>query len=319
MARLLVRADDLPAGHLRRSSDCPPSCVTPAGGKLFRPTRPPRLTTRPAAEPQATGEQHMGAQLDPLYRLKRPILRMTATWAWSKSETVRRRYAAGTKPTLAPFDAFPDRVLHALRATAASAGLDHDINATVPRSLTIRGLFRRCARPPAGASSRPASCSTTPLRADDRTSRQRSIATVLINEASFEELVNAHTEDAFTWRQIARAARCHGTVALVADLPDQRLHDASLRSRRTDGEPDASRRPPQLGLWAAKRSFVHPIPPKRFGRSIPPHLGGGTILAARWKHRISTDIDVLLPGRNTLIDLLQDNDCNIVNRLGGTP
>ena len=56
-----------------------------------------------------------------------------------------------------------------------------------------------------------------------------------------------------------------------------------------------------------------------FGRSIPPHLGGGTILAARWKHRISTDIDVLLPGRNTLIDLLQDNDRNIINQLGGTP
>ena len=56
-----------------------------------------------------------------------------------------------------------------------------------------------------------------------------------------------------------------------------------------------------------------------FGRSIPPHLGGGTILAARWKHCISTDIDVLLPGRNTLIDLLQDNDRNIVNQLGGNP
>ncbi|MCY4511305.1 MAG: hypothetical protein OXG35_30725 [Acidobacteria bacterium] len=44
-----------------------------------------------------------------------------------------------------------------------------------------------------------------------------------------------------------------------------------------------------------------------FGRNIPPHLGGGAILAVRWKHRISTDVDVLLPGRNTLIDLLQDN------------
>ena len=56
-----------------------------------------------------------------------------------------------------------------------------------------------------------------------------------------------------------------------------------------------------------------------FRSSIPPHLGGGTILAARWKHRISTDIDVLLPGRNTLIDLLQDNDHNIVDQLGATP
>ena len=50
-----------------------------------------------------------------------------------------------------------------------------------------------------------------------------------------------------------------------------------------------------------------------------PYLGGGTILAARSKHRITTDIDVRLPGRNTLIDLLQDNDRNIVNQLGGTP
>ena len=43
---------------------------------------------------------------------------------------------------------------------------------------------------------------------------------------------------------------------------------------------------PAAGLWAAKRSIVHAIPPEMFGRSIPPHLGGGTIL----------------------IDLLQDND-----------
>ena len=76
---------------------------------------------------------------------------------------------------------------------------------------------------------------------------------------------------------------------------------------------------PAASLWAAKRSIVHAIPPEMFGPIIPPHLGGGTILAARWKHRISTDIDVLLPGRNTLIDLLQDNDRNIVNQLGGTP
>ena len=38
-------------------------------------------------------------------------------------------------------------------------------------------------------------------------------------------------------------------------------------------------------------------------------------MAGRWKHRISTDIDVLLPGRNTLIELLQDNDRNIVSQL----
>ena len=76
---------------------------------------------------------------------------------------------------------------------------------------------------------------------------------------------------------------------------------------------------PAAGLWAAKRSIVYAIPPEMFGRSIPPHLGGGTILAARWKHRISTDIDVLLPGRNTLIDLLQDTTATSSTSSAATP
>ena len=82
--------------------------------------------------------------------------------------------------------------------------------------------------------------------------------------------------------------------------------------------PDASRNPrPACGPPSAA-SFTR-YRPRCSARTFPPHLGGGTILAARWKHRVSTDIDVLLPGRNTLIDLLQDNDRNIVDQLGGTP
>ena len=76
---------------------------------------------------------------------------------------------------------------------------------------------------------------------------------------------------------------------------------------------------PAASLWASKRHIVHAIPPETFGSTIQPHIGGGTILAARWRHRLSTDIDVLLPGRNSLIDLLQENDRNIVKQLGGTP
>ena len=34
---------------------------------------------------------------------------------------------------------------------------------------------------------------------------------------------------------------------------------------------------PAAGLWAAKRSIVHAIPPETFRSNIPPHLGGGTI------------------------------------------
>lgn len=76
---------------------------------------------------------------------------------------------------------------------------------------------------------------------------------------------------------------------------------------------------PAASLWASKRHIVHAIPPETFRSTIQPHIGGGTILAARWRHRLSTDIDVLLPGRNSLIDLLQEDDRNIVKQLGGHP
>ena len=76
---------------------------------------------------------------------------------------------------------------------------------------------------------------------------------------------------------------------------------------------------PARQLWAAKREIVHDLPPELFQAAIRPQLGGGTILAARWQHRVSTDIDIVIPGRNTLVELIQDNDDNIVKRLGGTP
>ncbi len=61
------------------------------------------------------------------------------------------------------------------------------------------------------------------------------------------------------------------------------------------------------------------MPPEMFRSNIPRTSAAVRNLAARWKHRISTDIDVFFPGRNTLIDLLQDNDHNIVNQRGGVP
>ena len=132
----------------------------------------------------------------------------TATWAWSKAETERRRHAAATQPTLAPTDAFPDQ--YATADDLVAVRLDSDPDATGPHSQTIRGLLGGAC---AGWRVRPTSVELyDALRADNPTRRQRSIATVLINEASFEELVNAHTEGAFTWRQLARAARRQGAV-----------------------------------------------------------------------------------------------------------
>ena len=40
---------------------------------------------------------------------------------------------------------------------------------------------------------------------ENRSARQRAVVTVLTNEASFDELMNAYIERAFTWRQLARA------------------------------------------------------------------------------------------------------------------
>ena len=107
-------------------------------------------------------------------------LRKTATWAWSKAETERRRHAAATQPTLAPIDAFPDE--YSTADDLAAVRLDADRDATGPRSQTTRGLLGGAC---AGWRVRPTSAELyDALRADNPTSRQRSIATVLINEAS---------------------------------------------------------------------------------------------------------------------------------------
>ena len=116
--------------------------------------------------------------------------RQTATWTSSKAETERRRHAAATQPTLAPIDACPDEYSTADDLAAIRP------DATGPHSQTIRGLLGGAC---AGWRVRPTSVELyNALRADKPTSRQRSMATVLINEASFEELVNAHTEGRFT-------------------------------------------------------------------------------------------------------------------------
>ena len=77
---------------------------------------------------------------------------------------------------------------------------------------------------------------------------------------------------------------------------------------------------PAAEVWAATRDVIHRIGPTGENEPvIPPHLGGGTVLAARWRHRTSTDIDVIFPRRGTLTDLLQDDAKNIGDRLGGNP
>ena len=190
-------------------------------GTVKRPSadrrRPRARKALPADPPAPVDDTTTGSLKQPAENTSAPATllppetadpRKTATWAWSKAETERRRRAAATPPTLAPIDAFPDD--YATADELAVIRPDADPDATGPHSQIIRGLLGGAC---AGWRVRPTSVELYhALRADNPTRRQRSIATVLINEASFEELVNAHTERAFTWRQLARAARRQGAV-----------------------------------------------------------------------------------------------------------
>ena len=49
---------------------------------------------------------------------------------------------------------------------------------------------------------------------------------------------------------------------------------------------------PASGLWNRIRTTVHALGRRRPDERIEPRIGGGTTLAARWRHRASTDIDI---------------------------
>ena len=66
--RLLVRFDDQPAGRRHRQDDRLRICTAPAGGRFFRPTRPPLLTTRPGG-PRTTGAEPWTSGRRPINRV----------------------------------------------------------------------------------------------------------------------------------------------------------------------------------------------------------------------------------------------------------
>lgn len=83
-----------------------------------------------------------------------------------------------------------------------------DPEATGPHSRTVRGIIcGGCCgwpEPPTSEEVHEA------MQAENRSARQRAVVTVLTNEASFDELMNAYIERAFTWRQLARALEEQG-------------------------------------------------------------------------------------------------------------
>ena len=117
-----------------------------------------------------------------------------------------RRRRDDTSPVRLPRpEAFPDDY------TPPSTLLRYRPNAdpaeTGPRSRTIRIVIsRRCC----GWRTRPTTQEVyDAMRAEEPTPRQVAVMTVVLNSATFDEMVLAHLEGAFTWRQAARAMHLH--------------------------------------------------------------------------------------------------------------
>ena len=117
----------------------------------------------------------------------------------------RSRRDDTTPARLPPLGAFPDDY------TPPSTLLEYrpaaDPTETGPRSRTIRIVIRRrcCGwrTPPTNQEVYDA------MRAEEPTPRQVEVMTVVLNSATFDEMVLAHLEGAFTWRQVARAMHLH--------------------------------------------------------------------------------------------------------------
>lgn len=72
---------------------------------------------------------------------------------------------------------------------------------------------------------------------------------------------------------------------------------------------------PAAGLWLQTRGVLSSLAPENEDWTL--YLGGGTVLAARWKHRLSTDIDVVLRKERDLSFLAKPGGDNLADRLGG--
>ena len=73
---------------------------------------------------------------------------------------------------------------------------------------------------------------------------------------------------------------------------------------------------PVRHAWRQHRNTLHRI--AEYGSGGRLLIGGGTILAARWGHRLSEDIDVLLPDRDAVRDTHPGKRNDLAKATGGT-
>ena len=74
---------------------------------------------------------------------------------------------------------------------------------------------------------------------------------------------------------------------------------------------------PAATLWRKHHAAIERIANEKHAESRL-LIGGGTVLAARWEHRESTDIDVFLPERENLNDARKGGALDLAKATGGT-
>ena len=162
----------------------------------------------------------------------------TSRATWCRAEGIRRRNEelAARVAVLQPADEFDDD--YAAEEVLAQLLPDADPERTGPESQTVRGvLCGACAgwrKPPTSREFYEA------VQAAEPTARQLSIVEAIAVESSSTELMVAHLERAFTWRQLVRSLQLRGWC------PAERANQINQFRRRTR-IPQQSEAKPMLG------------------------------------------------------------------------
>ena len=109
--------------------------------------------------------------------------------------------------------------------------------------------------------------------------------------------------------------RIHMAPARKDDAPSRALHRALGPLRQPAQGPTMKLPEPVRQAWLQHRKTLLRIagePAK--GRLL---IGGGTVLSARWGHRLSEDIDVLLPDRKVVSDTHPGGPNDLAQQTGG--
>ena len=168
------------------------------------------------------------------------------------------------------------------------------------------------------------------VRAQEPTRRQSTLVYAWGLEADDMEVAQAWAEHAYTWRQTgARAAQ--GQVRRLHPHPGDQPARGD-REHKRHGPVDRLTRPgwaerevltltePARTLWRTIRGELARLQKQYELRPESWKMGGGTILAARWRHRQSTDIDLTTSASWQIADLGQSASnvfTEAMGKLGG--